>query len=114
MALTPDGSTAFVGTNDGSGQGSVYVFSAAASSAGRPSVARLAPATGKAGDRVTIAGAGLKDAAVVRFGQSVAAFTVVSSTRIAATVPAGAATGKVTVVTPHGTATSAASFTVSG
>jgi FG-GAP repeat/IPT/TIG domain len=114
MALTPDGATALVGTNDGTGQGSVYVFTGPAAAAGKPSIASLAPASGKPGDKVTIAGANLKDAAAVSFGAVAARFTVVSATRIAATVPAGATTAPVTAVTPHGAATSAAPFTVSG
>jgi hypothetical protein len=41
-----------------------------------------------------------------------ASFTVKSSTLISAVVPAGATTGKISVVTPAGTATSAKSFAV--
>jgi hypothetical protein len=41
-----------------------------------------------------------------------ASFTVKSSTLIGAIVPAGATAGKISVVTPAGTATSAKSFTV--
>jgi hypothetical protein len=114
MALTPDGSTALVGTNDGTGQGSVYVFAGQAANASRSTIASVTPAGGKPGDRVTIAGTNLKGAAVVRFGAAVARFTVVSATRVVAIVPAGATTGPVEVVTPSGTATSAAPFTVSG
>ncbi len=48
----------------------------------------------------------------MRFNGTAASFSVSDATHIAATVPAGATSGTVSVVTPGGTATSAASFTV--
>jgi len=39
-------------------------------------------------------------------------FVVDSYTKITVTIPSGAKTGKITVVTPGGTATSAGTFTV--
>ncbi len=113
MALTPAGDTAFIGTSDGSGPGSVYVFLSAESLLPTaPSVARAEPSGGAIGTLVTISGKNLSGAAVVRFGQSAATFTVVSPTTITAKVPAAAASGKITVVTPYGTATSLTSFTL--
>jgi hypothetical protein len=41
-----------------------------------------------------------------------AAFTINSDIKITATVPVGALTGKFTITTPGGTATSATTFTV--
>lgn len=113
MALTPTGETAFIGTSDGAGPGSVYVFdSAAAASEGSPSIVRIVPDNGATGAKLTISGRNLTGAAVVQVGQVGVPFTVVSPTKVVATVPASAVTGKVTILTPDGTATSPQSFTV--
>lgn len=61
------------------------------------------PVVGKVGKRVIILGNGLTGSSSVTFNGTVAAFTVVSDTEIAATVPTGATTGTVSVVTPTGT-----------
>lgn len=70
------------------------------------------PTSGTPGSSVTITGTSLGAATSVTFGGVVAAFTVNSQTQITATVPAGAVTGPIAVVTPGGTAVSATSFTV--
>jgi hypothetical protein len=67
---------------------------------------------GKAGQTVQILGTGLTGATSVDFGSGSAAFTVVSDTYMAATIPNNATTGVVTVTTPSGTLTSNRSFTV--
>jgi uncharacterized protein (TIGR03437 family) len=59
-----------------------------------------------------ILGDNLTGATKVTFNGLPAAFTVVSSTEIEATVPIGATTGTVTVVTPGGTLESNAPFQV--
>ena len=60
------------------------------------------------GTVVAITGTALTGATSVKFGGGVSAtYTVVSATRINATVPAGAASGGITVTTPGGSATSA-------
>jgi uncharacterized protein (TIGR03437 family) len=61
---------------------------------------------------VTITGDGFSSVSRVRFNGKSAAFTVVSPTEIHATVPSGATSGKITVVTSRGGATSEATFTV--
>jgi hypothetical protein len=68
------------------------------------SITSFTPNNGPAGTVVTITGTNLTGATSVTFGDSAAtSFTVVSSTKITATVGDGA-TGNVTVVTPAGTA----------
>ncbi|MFA4964506.1 MAG: IPT/TIG domain-containing protein, partial [Thermoleophilia bacterium] len=78
-----------------------------------PTVAGFLPASGFVGTAVTVSGTGFSGATAVTFGGApAAAFTVLSSTRISAAVPAGALSGVVCVITPAGTGASAASFTV--
>jgi hypothetical protein len=68
------------------------------------SITSFTPTSGPAGTVVTITGTNLTGATSVTFGDSAATnFTVVSATKITATVGNGA-TGNVTVVTPAGTA----------
>jgi hypothetical protein len=64
------------------------------------------------GAKVTILGTNLTGATKVSFGSLAATFTVVSSTEITTTVPSGASTGNLTVVTPKGTLTSNVPFRV--
>ena len=78
-----------------------------------PKITSLKPTSGPVGAVVTVTGTSFGGATAVRFnGKAAKTFSVVSTTKIKATVPAGAKTGKVTVVTQGGTATSAAKFTV--
>jgi uncharacterized repeat protein (TIGR03803 family) len=70
------------------------------------------PTSGTAGSGVRILGTSLTGATSVTFNGTAASFTVVSSTLIKATVPTGATTGSVQVVTPSGTLTSNVNFTV--
>ena len=89
----------------------VYHFPAPATTA-PPTLARLEPTSGRAGDRVSLRGSNLQASTAVTFAGAAAAFTIASSTEISATVPAGATTGPVAVTTPAGTATSSTPFTV--
>jgi hypothetical protein len=77
-------------------------------------IASFAPTTGAVGSTVTITGTNFCGATAVRFNTTNAlTYTVASTgTSITATVPAGATTGPLHVVTPSGTADSATSFTV--
>ncbi len=70
------------------------------------------PLRGLAGTSVNIVGNGLTGSSSVTFNGVEAAFTVESDTSIKATVPAGAKTGKVSVVTPSGTLNSNPQFVV--
>lgn len=79
-----------------------------------PTIASFAPATGPAGTQVVISGTNLTGATAVTFGGiPAAAFTVNSATTITATVPAGAVSGPISVITPNGIASSNASFAIS-
>ncbi|HEU5098254.1 MAG TPA: DNRLRE domain-containing protein, partial [Roseiflexaceae bacterium] len=78
-----------------------------------PALEVFAPAKGPAGVEVTITGVGFTGATGVTFGNvPAAAFSVDTDTQIRAIVPAGAASGKIAVLTSSGTATSLASFEV--
>jgi hypothetical protein len=70
------------------------------------------PVAGKVGKKVIILGNGLTGSTSVKFNGKPAAFHVVSDTEITATVPSGATTGKVSVVTPSGTLNSNPQFVV--
>ena len=78
-----------------------------------PSITSFAPAFGLAGTSVTITGTNFTGATAVAFGAvNAATFAVVNATTITAQVPVGASTGKISVTTPQGTATSVADFFV--
>jgi len=70
------------------------------------------PNYGKVGAPVEILGSDLTGTTSVSFGGVAAAFTIVSATEITTTVPAGAATGTVQVITPRGTLSSNVPFRV--
>jgi uncharacterized repeat protein (TIGR03803 family) len=76
-----------------------------------PSV-HTAPGAGKVGKTVLILGNGLTGSTSVTFNGVESAFTVESDTYIKATVPAGATTGTVSVVTPSETLNSNPQFVV--
>lgn len=73
---------------------------------------RTAPLAGTIGSTVLIVGNGLTGSSSVTFNGVEAAFTVESDTYIKVTVPAGATTGVVAVVTPAGTLNSNPQFVV--
>src|SRR5580692_10466664 len=73
---------------------------------------RTVPTSGTVGSAVTILGSNLKGATSVSFNGTAATFTVVSAFQIKTTVPTGATTGKVQVVTPSGTLTSHVNFSI--
>jgi hypothetical protein len=79
-----------------------------------PTISSFSPKSGPVGTSVRISGSGFAGATAVRFnGVAAASFTVnAQGTRIDTKVPSGATTGKITVTTPGGTATSPTNFTV--
>ncbi len=77
-----------------------------------PTISHFTPTQGAVGTLVTISGSYLAGATELDFAGVPATIATNTETRITATVPAGAPTGPIRVVTPAGTATSAAVFTV--
>jgi uncharacterized repeat protein (TIGR03803 family) len=79
----------------------------------KPTIKSFSPTSGAVGTSVVITGTSLQEASAVKFGGKAATvFTVNSDTQVTATVPTGAVTGKITITTPGGTATSSSNFTV--
>jgi len=70
------------------------------------------PTSGKVGAAVKILGTKLTGASSVTFNGTAAVFKVVSSSEITTTVPAGATSGTVKVVTPGGTLSSNVAFKI--
>jgi hypothetical protein len=77
-----------------------------------PTLSGFSPAGGPVGTTVTLTGSGFTGATGVAFNGTAAAFTVVSSTQITATVPSGASTGRLSVSTPAGKASLSTWFQV--
>jgi lipoprotein-anchoring transpeptidase ErfK/SrfK len=72
----------------------------------------LPSAAGEVGSKVAILGTNLTGATGVTFNGTSATFRVVSASEISATVPTGASSGPVQVLTPAGTLTSAVAYGV--
>ena len=78
-----------------------------------PAITGFTPSSGAIGATVVLAGVNLNGATAVRFnGVNAPGFTVNSGTQITVTVPTGATSGRISVATPAGTATSADVFNV--
>jgi len=77
-----------------------------------PLLSAFSPTEGPVGASVTLNGEGFGRASAVKFGTKPATFSVVSDTELSAVVPAGAASGKITVETPPGNRTSSGTFSV--
>jgi hypothetical protein len=77
-----------------------------------PTLTSFTPAAGAVNTKVTINGTEFTGTTSVKFNGKAASFTVLSSTQLTAMVSGGTTSGKVTVTTPAGTATSATDFIV--
>jgi uncharacterized repeat protein (TIGR03803 family) len=77
-----------------------------------PVIKTFAPTSGPVRTQVLLTGTSFTQATTVKFGTKVATFTVNSDTQITTTVPTGAVTGKISVASPGGTASTATNFTV--
>jgi uncharacterized repeat protein (TIGR01451 family) len=84
----------------------------AASFYGVPGITNFAPTHGASGTAVTITGTNLLGPTAVRFNGVGAGITSNSNTQLVTSVPTAAQTGPISVVTPAGTNTTAASFIV--
>jgi len=78
-----------------------------------PAITGFSPTTGQANTSVVIAGTNFVFATNVTFNSASASFTIDSTAQVTATIPAGATTGPIQVMTLGGTATSSSNFTVS-
>src|ERR1039457_6636527 len=107
--LVQDTNGDFYGTTYGGANNGGTVFRL---SVGLGPFVKPRPPYGKVGAAVKILGTNLTGATSVSFNGTVAVFEVVSSSEITTTVPAGASSGKVQVITPSGTLSSNASFSV--
>jgi uncharacterized repeat protein (TIGR03803 family) len=97
-------------TSDG---GSEYDYGTIFSlSVGLGPFVKTLPTSGQVGKAVKILGTNLTGATSVTFNRTAATFTVKSKAEIITTVPTGATTGTVQVVTPNGTLSSNAPFRV--
>jgi uncharacterized repeat protein (TIGR03803 family) len=103
------GTTTVGGSNTACPSGCGTAFSL---SAGLGEFVLPEPNSGAVGAAVNILGTALEGATSVTFNGTPATFTVSSSSLITTTVPAGATTGEVDVVTPHGTIQSTVRFHV--
>ena len=111
-----------VGLVDGGGNSAAYAYDALGNmlsitrtNAGSVGIVEFTPNGGPSGTAVTISGTGFGTttaANTVRFNGVAAVVTSASATQLVAQVPAGATTGSISVTSPNGTATSAASFVV--
>jgi len=103
------GTTGAGGTGASCGVGCGTVFSL---NVGLPPFVKTEPTSGRVGVKIDILGTNLTGSASVTFNGTAATFTVVSPSLITATVPAGATTGAVKVLTPGGTLKSNVPFRV--
>jgi uncharacterized repeat protein (TIGR03803 family) len=109
--LVQDTNGSFYGTTD-SGGTAVYDGTAFRLSVGLGAFVKTLPTAGEAGAAVKILGTNLTGATGVSFNGAAAVFTVISSSEISTTVPAGATSGGVQVTTPGGTFASNTAFHV--
>jgi uncharacterized repeat protein (TIGR03803 family) len=98
------GTTSGDGAN---GDGTVFTLSA-----GLGPFVEIVPSSGNVGAAVEILGTNLTGATNVTFNGTTTVFTVISSSEISTSVPVGATTGAVQVVTPSGVLSSNVPFQV--
>jgi outer membrane protein assembly factor BamB len=77
-----------------------------------PTITSFAPTAGPVGTTVVLTGSAFSDATDVRFGKVEATFTIDSYSQITTSVPAGAVSAKIAVVSPGGIGRTAKRFRV--
>lgn len=77
-----------------------------------PTIASIAPTSASAGTTVTITGTNFTGTYAVTFGGRFGTFTVVSATKLKATVPSSAGTGSVKVVVRNGAGSAESNITL--
>jgi uncharacterized repeat protein (TIGR03803 family) len=107
-ATVPSGETGFVTVSTSGGTlTSNSIFKVA------PKITAINPTSGKVNDSVVITGNGLIQTSSITVGKGkVTSYTVNSDAKVTFLVPATATTGKITVTTPGGSASSKSVFTV--
>ncbi|MEN9570190.1 MAG: hypothetical protein RL172_1421 [Bacteroidota bacterium] len=71
-----------------------------------PVITSFSPTRAKEGEEITVSGVRFTGATAVKLGAASSSYTVVNDNTLKFTVPAGAATAKITVTTPNGSGTS--------
>jgi uncharacterized repeat protein (TIGR03803 family) len=99
----------FYGSSSGNSLGGSVFYSL---DTGLPGFAKLVTWTGKVGKSIGLLGQGFTGTTSVKFNGTTATFTVVSDTYLTATLPSGATSGYVTVITPGATLKSDRRFLV--
>ena len=111
---------------DQQGQAATYTYDAVGNvlkvdrvdpPAGAVAISLFTPGVGATGSAVQIFGKGFSSMAtqnVVAFNGAAATVTAAAVNRLVATIPSGATTGRITIATPLGSATSAVDFRVLG
>ncbi len=99
-------------TAPGGGASAMHQAAYVVNAAPGPTITGFTPTAGPISTKVTINGTGFAGVSSVKFNGKTAAFNVLSSTQLTANVSFGATTGKITITTPAGTATSATDFIV--
>jgi uncharacterized repeat protein (TIGR03803 family) len=78
----------------------------------KPVILKFSPTGAKVGKKITISGSNFVGSTGVTFNGTSAAFTVMSTNTVTATVPSGATTGLITVTNTGGSTTTTTNFTV--
>jgi len=104
----------FYGSRESSNKPSLMIETGTGTPPAAPIISAFHPTSGAIGAEVTITGSNLGGATNVTFDGAAATFAIDNATQIRATVPGSAASGKIIVATPAGSAQSADDFTVTG